>query len=113
MAKISKQALKQVISPVLFTIFWNLLVIYLFVNSDKELFNDFVNDFGLNGNWNLFTLDMHANINGTLKTYPYINGNLLIFLMCAIGNIFLSAIYMARIYRANQKLSIPPPPPQN
>jgi hypothetical protein len=77
---------------------------------DKQLFNDFVHDYGLTGTWSLFTLNMHANINGNILTYPYINSHIVNFLLCVIGNLVLSAIFMTRIYRANEKQSIPPPP---
>lgn len=104
------QKYRLLIYPIIGMIFWNLMIVYFFINMDKQLFNDFVSDFGLKGSWNLFTLNMQANINGTLKTYPYSNGTLYLFLMCVIGNIALSAINLARIYRANQKSPILPPP---
>ena len=113
MPKISKQTLSSVISPIIATIIWNLGVVYFFITSDQQLFNDFVRNFGLRGSWNLFNLDLQATINGSLKTYTYHNGPLILFLTCVIGNIFLSAFYITKTYRAKEKSSILPPPPQN
>jgi hypothetical protein len=104
------QKYKLLIAPIIYTVIWNLGVVYFFLTMDKDLFNTFVSDFGLTGTWSLFTLNMHANISGTVKTYPYINSHVVFFLMCVVGNIFLSAVYMIRIYRNADKLSIPPPP---
>jgi hypothetical protein len=101
---------KLLINPLIGTIIWNVGLIYLFISMDQQLFGDFVRDYGLNGSWSLFTLNMHANIGGTIKTYPYINSTFTIFLMCVLGNIALSAVNMARIYKANKEPSIPPPP---
>ena len=107
------QKYKQVINPILFLVIWNLGVVVSFINMDKQLFEDFVRDFGLGGSWSLFTLNMHANIGGTVKTYPYLNSTFLIFLTCVVGNIVLSAVYLTRIYRDKERLSqqIPPSPP--
>jgi hypothetical protein len=106
---------KQVISPILYTVIWNLMGVAFFINSDRQLFEDFVHDFGLSGSWNLFTLNMQANIGGTVKTYPYFNATFDIFLMCVVGNIVLSAVYLTRIYRdkerASQQIPQSPKPP--
>ncbi len=107
---------KQVIIPILSTVIVNLLIVNLFIDMDKQLFEGFVSDFGLSGSWSLFILNMQANIDGTIKTYPYINGTFVIVLFCVAGNIILSAVYLARSYRDKEKLfqetQIPPPPPQ-
>jgi hypothetical protein len=107
-SRLTKRARDYLISPILILIFWNIGVVYSFITMDKQLFEDFVSDFGLSGSWSLFTLNMHANINGTIRTYPYTNSTFTIFLMCVFGNIFLTAVYMTRLYMNKEKSSIPP-----
>lgn len=102
-----KPKYKFLFAPIIWTILWNLGIVYFFITMDKQLFEVFVNDFGLTGSWNLFTLNMHAEINGVTKTYPYINGTLCIFLLCVIGNIALSAFYLSRLYRAKENPTSP------
>jgi hypothetical protein len=107
---------KRVINPMLFTVIWNLMVVGFFILMDRQLFEDFVQNFGLSGSWSLFTLNMQANIGGTVKTYPYFNATFGIFLLCVVGNIVLSAVYLTRIYRdkegASQQIPQSPPPPE-
>jgi hypothetical protein len=105
MIKQQPQKYKLVIMPILSTVILNLFMVTLFVQMDRQLFQDFVNDFGLSGSWSLFTLTMHANINGIVKTYPYANSTITLLLLCVAGNISLSAVYLTRAYRDKEKTS--------
>jgi hypothetical protein len=96
----TKQISNKLIFPIVTTILWNLLVVYYFISFDQQLFGDFVRDFGLKGSWNLFTLNMQGTLNnGTIKTYPFTNGPLLVFSLCVIGNIIISTVNMVRLYK--------------
>jgi hypothetical protein len=97
----TKQIFNKLIYSIVATILWNLLVVYYFISSDQQLFGDFVRDFGLKGSWNLFTLNMQGTLNnGTIKTFPFTNGPLLIFSLCVIGNITISTINIVRMYNS-------------
>jgi len=99
------QKYKEVIIPVLSTVILNLMIIVLFVITDRQVFGDFVSDYGLRGSWGLFTLNMKANINGSVQTLPYLNSNFLFLLLCVAVNIFTTATYLTRNYRDREKSS--------
>jgi hypothetical protein len=106
MFKVSKQASKFLVKPIIYIILLNTLIAFLFLNSLQQMFELFFNDFGLtgNGNWNLIILNLqHTLSNGTIATYPYINYPFLIFLICIIGNTLVSAKYIMAAYRNGEE----------
>jgi len=99
MPKISKQALKFLIYPIIGLIFINALGVSLFLLEYQNQFDEFVS-FGLNGTYNLFTIEHQATLyNGEIKTFTFINGPLLLFVLIILGNLFLSALYLRRLYK--------------
>jgi hypothetical protein len=99
MPKISKQGLKFVIYPIVGLIFINALGISLFLMEYQNQFDEFVS-FGLNGTYNSFTIEHQATLsNGDIKTFSFINGPLLLFIWIILGNLFLSALYLRRLYK--------------
>jgi hypothetical protein len=105
MPKISKQALKFVIYPMVGLIFINALGISLFLMEYQNQFDEFVS-FGLNGTYNVFTIEHQATLyNGEMKTFTFINGTLLLFILMILGNLFLSALYLRRLYKEKSLIS--------
>lgn len=96
MPKITNNVRILLIAPLLTVILLNLLSVFLFMNDEKLLFNIF-GDFGLRGSWNLFTLNLYQNINGTLKSYAFANTTFDDFLMFTLFNVCMFGIFMGML----------------
>jgi hypothetical protein len=85
MPKISKQAIKLLIIPMLGLLFFNALGFSLFLMQYQNQFDEFVS-FGLNGTYNVFTIEHQATLyDGEMKTFTFINGTLLLFVLMILG----------------------------
>jgi hypothetical protein len=92
----SKSVSTRLLRYILGISLWNVLVIVLFVQADQNLFYDLTR-FGLNGSWNLFTLNLQRNIDNSIQTYSYTNPTIILLLGCVIGNIFLTSVSLYKI----------------
>ncbi len=90
MPRITKDTFRRIDSNRLFWIVvMNAWFVFLFIMADQELWNR-LNSFGLNGSWQLLTINLQSNISGNISTYP--NTLMMIFLGNVIGNVFWVAV---------------------